>query len=662
MQESNMAAGKSRAVWSSFVRWLFGRGGMKSMILVPITLVIGLGFTASWILYVQGSRDAVFAAVDGLVLESAMREASRVGSYVDSAMRLAEANAAFLGSFPGASGRTDAIRKSFRLQLLARSEVDIVSVGFADGEYAEAQRLPGGAVRTGGAGKATGGALVLERVDERGEPVSVELRRPGYDPRERPWYKRAAAAARPVWTEPYPVLSTGELTMAAVVPLMEDGRVAAVATADIGLGRLSEFLGSVAEIPGCLAVLLDEGNLLVAGSRHDEGLTASGPEGRLALADLDPVLRAAVEAGARSPGKVVSVAPGGRPYRAVLLDLGAGGPVPWRLAVAFPEDHFLAPLHAIDLRVALVLLFMLAGNLAIAFVVAHRVADPLRRLGRAVSSFEPGSGSSAGEAEALAGRSDEIGHLAVSFLSLADRLDGSFSAIRASLAEKEILLKEIHHRVKNNLQIVSSLVSFQGGAAASPLARETVERLQERIQAMAYVHEEVYLSGNFEAVDMGRYLLRVGESLCGGSLGASGPGWLGGRCAIGIKVEAGGLGLGLDRAIPLGLVANELVANALKHAFKGRSEGTVSIRFLEEGDDYRLEVADDGVGLGASRRTGEGEAGLDEAASFPRRPDGSGGLGGSLVEGLASQLRGRVEYSSGAWGSLVAVSFPRVET
>ena len=654
-----MAARKSRAVWSSFVRWLFGRGGMKGMILVPITLVIGLGFTASWILYVQGSRDAVFAAVDGLVLESAMREANRVGSYVDSAMRLAQANAAFLGSFPGASDRTEAIRKSFRLQLLDRSEVDIVAVGFADGEYAEAQRLPDGAVRTGGAGKATGGALVLERVDERGEPVSVELARTGYDPRERPWYKRAAAAGRPVWTEPYPILSTGELTMAAVVPLMEEGRVAAVATADIGLGRLSDFLGSVAEIPGCRAVLLDEGNLLVAGSRHEESLPVTEPGGRLALADLDPVLRAAVEAGSRAPGRVVPVAPEGRPYRAVLL--GLGPVVPWRLAVAFPEDHFLAPLHAIDFRVAFVLLLMLAGNLGIAFVVAHRVADPPRRLGRAVSSFEPGAGSSSGEAEALAGRSDEIGHLAVSFLSLADRLDGSFSAIRASLAEKEILLKEIHHRVKNNLQIVSSLVSFQGGAAASPLARETIERLQERIQAMAYVHEEVYLSGNFEAVDMGRYLLRVGESLCGGSLGASGPGWLGGRCSVGIKVEAGGLCLGLDRAIPLGLVANELVANALKHAFKGRSEGTVSIRFLEEGDDYRLEVADDGVGLGASRPAADGEAGPDDAASFPRRPDGSGGLGGSLVEGLASQLRGRVEYSSGAWGSLVAVRFPRID-
>jgi two-component sensor histidine kinase len=321
----------------------------------------------------------------------------------------------------------------------------------------------------------------------------------------------------------------------------------------------------------------------------------------------------------------------------------------------------MAPLHAIDLRVAFVLLLMLAGNLGIAFVVAHRVADPLRRLGRAVSSFEPGAGSAAGEAEALAGRSDEIGHLAVSFLSLADRLDASFSAIRASLAEKEVLLKEIHHRVKNNLQIVSSLVSFQGGAAASPLARETVERLQERIQAMAYVHEEVYESGNFEAVDMGRYLQRVGESLCGGSLGDSGPGWQGGRCSVEIRVEAGGHSLGLDRAIPLGLVANELVANALKHAFKGRSEGSVEIRFREEGGEYRLEVADDGVGLGASwPLAGEG-SGLGGSASFPRRSDGTEGLGGSLVEGLAAQLRGRVEYSSGAWGSLAVVRFPRVE-
>ncbi len=184
----------------------------------------------------------------------------------------------------------------------------------------------------------------------------------------------------------------------------------------------------------------------------------------------------------------------------------------------------------------------------------------------------------------------------------------------SSLAEKEVLLREIHHRVKNNLQIVSSLLSLQRNRAPDPKAREALEDSQRRIKAIAMVHEKLYTSANLAEVGFDDYVKEVASELC-----------LFHDCA-GIRVEfdVEPIRLNIDTAIPCGLVFNELLTNALKHGFPVSRRGTIRVTLRKiQADRAELSVGHDGAGT---------------PADFDiKRPRSMGML---LVSSLVSQLGG----------------------
>ncbi|MGB4710549.1 MAG: PAS domain S-box protein [Fuerstiella sp.] len=165
--------------------------------------------------------------------------------------------------------------------------------------------------------------------------------------------------------------------------------------------------------------------------------------------------------------------------------------------------------------------------------------------------------------------------------------------IRLSLREKEAMLKEIHHRVKNNLQVISSLLSLQAAQLTThPAAADVLAESQNRVRAMALVHETLYRSDDLARVDLSRY---IGE-LCGflfRSFGVDSA-----RVSLVIDVES--VTVSLEKTIPCGLLMNEIVSNSLKYAFPGTRSGTVSIRARMQPDGrLSLTLADDGVGLPA---------------------------------------------------------------
>jgi PAS domain S-box-containing protein len=190
--------------------------------------------------------------------------------------------------------------------------------------------------------------------------------------------------------------------------------------------------------------------------------------------------------------------------------------------------------------------------------------------------------------------------------------------IRASLREKEALLKEIHHRVKNNLQITSSLLRLQSTVLSDPKSRELFLESENRIKSMALVHEKLYQSNNLSEIDIGEYTRSLVPEMIrsAGSLARS----------IDVRLDADKILLAIDKAIPFGLVLNELVSNCLKHAFNGRGKGTIWISVKPAGADIDLVVADDGKGF---------------SASFDYRTSKTLGL--QLVTDLTKQLRGRIE-------------------
>jgi PAS domain S-box-containing protein len=191
--------------------------------------------------------------------------------------------------------------------------------------------------------------------------------------------------------------------------------------------------------------------------------------------------------------------------------------------------------------------------------------------------------------------------------------------ITASLREKDALLREIHHRVKNNMQVVSSLLQLQANYVQDPKALASFEDCQERIRTMALIHEKLYRTEGLAQIDFKDYL----ESLLEMLLRAQSRG-----AKIRSELQIEPIALDIDTAIPLGLIANELISNSLKHAFSGRAEGLVrlSLRRLPD-KEIQLSIGDDGGGV---------------ASDFTE----SRSLGLRLVKILTGQIKGRMEYKN----------------
>ena len=206
--------------------------------------------------------------------------------------------------------------------------------------------------------------------------------------------------------------------------------------------------------------------------------------------------------------------------------------------------------------------------------------------------------------------------------------------LRFSLTEKETLLKEVHHRVKNNLQIVSSLLSLQAEKLNDSPARAVFKECRDRIHSMGRLHHELYARGQFAYVEFDSHLREMAGMLVQSHTPPD--------CEIQLKIDADPVRMDLDRAVTLGLVANEIILNSLKHAFVGREKGVLTIDLHPRANDTEIAVCDDGVGW---------PAGFD--------PKTAAGLGVELVLGLTRQIRGTVDFRNGpTGGSCTVVRFP----
>lgn len=161
--------------------------------------------------------------------------------------------------------------------------------------------------------------------------------------------------------------------------------------------------------------------------------------------------------------------------------------------------------------------------------------------------------------------------------------------VKAALKEKEVLLREIHHRVKNNLQVISSLLRLQATHIKDPLAQNAYQESHNRIRAMALLHSLLYESRDLSQIDFARYIKALMVHLFR-SYGV-------GPDRIALEINTDHVSLDMDTAIPCGLIINELVSNSLKHAFPGDQRGEIRVEIRSEGDKYRLTVRDNGIGL-----------------------------------------------------------------
>jgi two-component sensor histidine kinase len=157
------------------------------------------------------------------------------------------------------------------------------------------------------------------------------------------------------------------------------------------------------------------------------------------------------------------------------------------------------------------------------------------------------------------------------------------------LNDKEMLMKEIHHRVKNNLMIISSLLSLQSGYIEDPKTKELFRESQNRARSMAQIHERLYQSSDLKKIEMGDYIRTMAKDLF--------HTYATDQHRVELKLDVEESLVDVNAAIPLGLILNEIITNSLKYAFPEPRSGCISIGFHQEDKHFLLEIRDDGVGL-----------------------------------------------------------------
>lgn len=204
--------------------------------------------------------------------------------------------------------------------------------------------------------------------------------------------------------------------------------------------------------------------------------------------------------------------------------------------------------------------------------------------------------------------------------------------LRLALKEREVMLREIHHRVKNNIQIVASLLRLQSRRTEDARAREALIDSQNRIRSMALIHEKLYQTNDFSCIALEGYFQNMGSHLLTVFRETAGE--------VRLAVDARDVALDINRAIPLGLIVNELLTNALKHAFSGRRDGEILIRLVRRPEGaHILTVKDNGIGFPDSHAGPKGDS-----------------LGLEIVRDLVGQIDGSLEIRNDA-GAEITIRF-----
>ncbi len=296
----------------------------------------------------------------------------------------------------------------------------------------------------------------------------------------------------------------------------------------------------------------------------------------------------------------------------------------WRLiAATSAQRERLQGIRTLLVRMAELALLLLAGFAAVTLGADVAFGSPVRRLTAAVRRWQAGSPFDPG---ALAGAPNEVADLARSFRDATGVLRQKEAELGQAKERQDLLVLEIHHRVKNNLQVVASLLNLQATRIRVPEARAEFQAARDRVRALATLHRHLYADGTPHTINMRSFL----TELCGQLFGAMGE-KEGER--IRLVIEAPELRMSSDQAVPLSLIVTEAVTNSMKYAFPDGRRGTVSVTLTEGGGALDLVISDDGVGIVAGQGSPE-----------PGRRDG---IGLQLIRGFSRQLGATLDVEEG---------------
>jgi len=398
-------------------------------------------------------------------------------------------------------------------------------------------------------------------------------------------------------------VASGQQVISASYPVVDDGKFVGV----IGLGlRVSWLTGAVTRRTN-------------TGDDVTVTVTFMDGRGQLVMSDKDKSAQGLLPAERLDPTRlrdsiVQALGRDGRPHLYVIERLFADDL--FMVGIAPADTLYARALAAFGELLGPVILIVVLTFAVVGVGVYRLVLQPLAVFTQAVRAYRAGDFTfrpNPGRAPV------EIHDLADQFGKMARAISQRERRLERVIVHRDGLIAEIHHRVKNNLQMVASLLSLQSGRVRSEEAREALNSARRRVLSLAVLHKHLFERDDVENVDVGQFLEDLCIQLRGSHVGSY-------DARIKITCEHDPLILPTRDSIALGLVVTEAVTNATKYAFPGKRSGKIDVRLAVSGDRVRLSIKDDGVG----------EEGSVEPAL-------SGGLGRSLMEGLAGQLSGTLQ-------------------
>ncbi|GBQ91548.1 sensor histidine kinase [Asaia krungthepensis] len=283
-------------------------------------------------------------------------------------------------------------------------------------------------------------------------------------------------------------------------------------------------------------------------------------------------------------------------------------------------------------RVMLIVLILVVELLLVALAAQRYLVEPLEKLAASVADWRRHGTFQPDLPHALP---FEIRQMERAFSRATKRLDRHEARLQRATKQQDVLIREIHHRVKNNLQIVASLLNLQANRIKLPEARQEFHLVRDRVRTLATLHRYLYPEGGLSSLDIRAFLEELASQIFTANSRLNGS-------RISLSLDLQSLPVTPDQAVPLSLIVTEIVTNALRYAFPDERSGTVRIRLARQGDMAVLSIEDDGVGLAFQGDTNE---------------DKREGIGLQLVRGFARQLGAKLDISSEA-GTIYRLEFP----
>jgi two-component sensor histidine kinase len=471
-----------------------------------------------------------------------------------------------------------------------------------------------------------------------------------YDPRKRPWFIKAVKEKKLIWTSPYVFYSSQKPGITTSMPVYSDkGVLQGVVGVDVEIDEISEFLSNLKIGKHGRAFILNSNGDVIA--YPDKKLITNNSKDKSALRLTkiveikSPLTRAAFNSLGISYKNIHFDRPvftkftyNDKNYHAMFAPF-VNEYWNWSIGIYMPENDYLGVIKSTAKKS----IFIFAGVIflygIIAFIVGRSIERPLSKLEKEAVAVVSGKDDVNLSVSTIY---KEIQNMADSFLDMKEKLknknielekinlklrdeisekEATEKLLKKSLKEKEVLLKEIHHRVKNNLQVISSLLNLQKQYQSNAEVSEILSKSQNRIYSMASVHNYLFKANDLSEICLDDYVEDLVEHII--------KSFDSGDKNISLNIEANDICVPIDVAITIGLIINESVTNSLKYAFNGKNQGLIHISIMEKDKYLVLKIIDDGVGFNDSFDINTTKT-----------------LGMKLIKSMAAQFKGEIDIDS----------------